>query len=37
MIHSATRVSGMYSVEATAANTDGKPVHRITMTKISQT
>jgi len=37
MMPSATAVSGMYSVDATAANTSGTAVHRITTTKISQT
>lgn len=35
MIPSDTKVSGMASVEAIAANTKGKPVHISTMTKIS--
>ena len=35
MMPSDTRVSGMASVEAIAANTKGKPVHISTMTKIS--
>ena len=35
MMPSDTKVSGMESVEAIAANTKGKPVHISTMTKIS--
>src|SRR4051812_34547164 len=33
----ATRVSGMYNVDAIAANTGGKTVHKRTSTKINQT
>ncbi len=37
MMPNATRVSGMYMVEATEANTAGNPVQNITITKINQT
>ena len=37
MMPSAPSVSGMYNVDATAANAGGKPVQRTTSTKISQT
>ncbi len=37
MIPSAAAVSGMYSVDMTAAKTGEKPVHSTTRTKISQT